>query len=125
MDLDLCLQNTSSWCKSSFISLFTPCILSTFCPYPSSISEVSSPCFSSWRVLVFPKVHSTYFNFLKQVVDRATMWVYLIPSLLDYPFTISVGYPLLFKLLDFVSSFLRLGGWCHVQHNRIMIGIGN
>ena len=131
MDLDLCLQNTSSWCKSSFISLFAPCILSTFCPYPSSINVVSFPCFASMRVLVFLNVtwlqamrFILHFFFLKKAKHRATMRLYLVPWLLDYPFTIGVSHPFLFKPLDFVLSSPRLNGWCHVQHNRVVIRIG-
>ena len=56
IDLDLYLQNTSSWCRSSFISLFTYYILSKFAPYPASFNAFSSLCFASNRSLVFPKV---------------------------------------------------------------------
>ena len=56
MDLDRCLQYTSSWCISSLISLLNIFMRSWFDSYPCATNSSSTCCFSVRRVLVFPKV---------------------------------------------------------------------
>ena len=56
MDLDRCLQNTSSWCNRVLILFLNSLILCRFCPYPCSINSPSSCCFVLRRVCVLPKV---------------------------------------------------------------------
>ena len=56
MDLDHCLQNTSSWCNNVLILVFSLLMLCRFCPYPCLINSSSSYCFALRRICVLPKV---------------------------------------------------------------------
>ena len=70
------------------------------------------------------KVHFASLYFLKKAIHGAALELCLIPRISNYFLTLSMGYPFLFKPLDFVSLFLGLGRWIHVHQNRVMVRIG-
>ena len=72
------------------------------------------------------KVHSTFKKKKKKkrAVHGAALGLCLIPRISNYCLTIRMGYLLLFKLLEFMSSLLGLGRWIHVHQNTIMVRVG-